>query len=123
MILQNGQAETMTLVESASASENFTSIAQDIRFFQLGTIQVIWTNVNAANGKFLPQASLDLVNWCNLIDPSDCATTSLSENCAFYAFDIAPFPYIRLAYEKGSNTQGSFSVKTFWKKSNTGHAG
>lgn len=123
MKLANGQAETLTLVESASAAENFVSIAQDIRFFQLGTMQIIWTNVNSASGKFFPQASLDLVNWCNLIDPADCATTSLTENCAFYAFDIAPFPYIRLAYEKGSNTQGSFSVKTFWKKTNTGNAG
>lgn len=119
MNLQN-VAESLDLVVSASAAENFSSLAQDIRFFQLGSMQITWSGVNAANGKFLPQASIDLVNWCDLIDPDDCASTSLTEFCAFYAFDIAPFPYIRLAYEKGSNTQGSFAVKTFWKKSNTG---
>lgn len=122
MKLQNGQAEFLTLVESASLSENVTSIAQDIRFFQLGTMQISYTGATASNGKFVPQASIDLVNWCDLIDPADCATTSPSDNCAFYAFDIAPFPYIRLVYTKGSNVAGSFSVKTFWKKSNTGGA-
>jgi hypothetical protein len=120
MMLAGGKAEFVTLVESASADENFDSIALDIRFFQLGTMQIKYTGVNSATGKFIPQASIDLVNWCDLIPESDCATTTLLDNCAFYAFDVLPFPYIRLSYKKGSNTAGSFTVNTFWKKANTG---
>ena len=122
-MIQHGKAELLTLVESASLAEDFQSIAQDIRFFQLGAMQIKYTGATSATGKFIPQASIDLVNWCDLIDPDDCATTSLADNCAFYAFDVAPFPYIRITYTKGSNVGGAFTVKTFWKKSNTGNAG
>jgi hypothetical protein len=116
MNVKNGPTEFITLVESTSMASDFNSIAQDTRFYQLGCMQIKYQNNDASNGIFIPQASVDLVNWCDLIDKSDCAISELGKNNAFYAFDIAPFPYIRLAYEKGSNSSGSFSVITFWKK-------
>ena len=118
--IQNGIVQELKIIDGASLASDITSIAQDIRFFQLGSMQITWSGASNKSGMFLPQVSLDLQNWCNIIDTADAATTDTVETCSFYAFDIAPFPYMRLVYTHGTNTAGTFTVRTFFKKMNTG---
>ncbi len=118
--IQNGITQELTLADQVSMATDYYTIAQDIRFFQLGSMQLQWTGNDSNTGVFRPQVSIDQVCWCDLLSAANWATSSLTDNCAFYAFDIAPFPYMRLYYKANSNTSGLLTVKTFFKKQNTG---
>ncbi len=117
---QNATVYELVLAQDVSMATDFYTIAQDIRFFQLGSMQIQWAGNDSNTGVFRPQVSIDQVCWCDLLSAANWATTSLTDNCAFYAFDVAPFPYMRLYYKANSNTAGLFTVKTFFKKQNTG---
>lgn len=117
---QNATVYELTLAQDVSMGTDFYTIAQDIRFFQLGSMQIQWAGNDSNTGVFRPQVSIDQVCWCDLLSAGNWATSSLTDNCAFYAFDVAPFPYMRLYYKANSNTTGLLTVKTFFKKQNTG---
>jgi len=118
--IQNGGTQELTLAENVSMASDYYTIAQDIRFFQLGSMQMQWSGNNSATGVFRPQVSIDQVCWCDLLSSSNWAVSSLTDNCAFYAFENTPFPYMRLYFKANSNTTGTLTIKTFFKKQNTG---
>lgn len=104
------------VVAGTSIGASFNSPAQDLRFHNRGSIQAIWTGADATDALIVPQASLDKINWCDLVGGTDIEKVDSAAGNKMYEFTDIGFSYWRIRFDAVSNTTGTMKVLTVLKR-------
>jgi hypothetical protein len=102
-----------TMIDSQAMTANFVTDKFDIAPWDHGSMQMVWTGATApVTGKatLIPQASVDGINWCNLVSTTSAKTVDAASGCQLYMFQFFGFPYIRFSFTKNSESSGSITV-------------
>lgn len=96
------------------ADTDYTSESWDVskQVSGSGSIQIVWSSLNATNGTFAINVSLDNVNWL----ASGCSNPKrLTTASGIHIWEIPVFTtrYLQIVYSKGSNTAGSIRLTTY----------
>lgn len=108
--------QEIKIFDGHSMAADALSAVMDVRFFDMGSIQCVWTGSNSTSARMVPQASNDGVNWCDLIAQNTSKRTSDADGCCLYVFSNFEFEYLRLSFVANSNTAGSLTVYAFAKR-------
>jgi hypothetical protein len=108
--------QDLTLESGASMASDFQSFAQEVKFFDMGSVQMTWTGADSTTGTFVPQASVDGINWCDLASGTTLKKTSVGAGCCMYIFSSIEYPWFRVSFTKNSNTSGTVVIRTFMKR-------
>lgn len=108
--------QELKLFDTYSMAADALSAVMDVRFFDMGSIQCVWSGANASTARFVPQASNDGVNWCDLISESQSKRAIDAAGCCLYVFSNFEFEYLRLSLIAKTNTAGTLTVFAFAKR-------
>jgi len=112
--------QELTLETSASMAADFGSFPQEVKYFDMGSVQMTWTGADAATGTFTPQASVDGVNWCDLASGTAIKKTTVGNGCCMYTFGSIEYAWFRIYFKANSNTAGTVVISTFMKRRRNG---
>jgi len=108
--------QTLNVAVGQSLNGDFNSAAMEVIGFDMAAIQAVWSGANGVKGKIVPQASLDNVNWCDMVAISDSRLVNAATGCLMYAFDFIPYDFLRVAFIANGNTAGTMTVTIRAKK-------
>lgn len=97
-----------------SAGSNYTSDAWYVQDLGNGSIQLIWSSLDALTGTAEIQASNDEVNW--KLSGCSCSQITLSSASSNEIWEFKggfTTRYIRLVYTKNTVTSGTLTIRSF----------
>ena len=101
-------------LDAVDMDTNIDSDKVDSRNIDHGSIQAVWATSSHADATVKLQTSHDGTSWDDL--PSGSMTlNAVGAGSKTLQFSLLSFPYIRLSYDKGSNTAGSVTVRSLLK--------
>lgn len=116
MGVPHNDIQEMFLEESRSLSSDFDSFAQEILYFDRGSVQFIWSGANSATAEIIPQASNDGVNWCDLASGTNIQKITVGSGCRMYNLPDLNYKWFRVSFSANSNTAGTASILTIMKR-------
>jgi len=116
MSVPRNDIQELDLSVGASIAADFVTIEHDVRFFDMGSCQFIWSGANATTAQIIPQASLDKVNWCNLASGTTIKKVDAASGCQLYTFPTIEFTWFRVKFVANTNSAGVATVKTCMKR-------
>lgn len=108
--------QEIILGDSIPMNGNFFSPDFEIRYFDLGSLQCVWTGADTSAAQIIPQASNDRVNWCDLVSGTTIKKTSVGSGCCMYFFNDTPSAWFRWSFVGNGNTTGTITGYAIFKK-------
>lgn len=110
------EIKELLLCENQSIAVDFTSFEEEVLFYDMGSIQMIWTGANATTAKLIPQASNDKVNWCDLLSDVQVNKVDSVNGCKLYTFPTLEYRYYRIKFLHMTNTAGTMTIISLLKQ-------
>lgn len=108
--------EKLYLSKSEPLSANFYSAFQEVQFFDMGSIQMIWSGADTTDGVFIPQGSNDKENWADIVSSADASNICAAEGSILYDFPDLTYRWWRIKFEANTTTTGTVSILAFVKR-------
>ncbi len=114
----SGGTQKLDIATNQSMNGDFNSNDMEVVGFDILAVQAVWTSSSNTKGKIVPQASLDRVNWCNLVPLSDAKIVdNTGGGCLMYNFSGVGFDWFRIEFVANGNSSGAVTVTVRAKKS------
>lgn len=97
-----------TILSAVSAASTQTSASQDMRHYKHIAVQVIAASLDAADGSFVVQGSVDGTNFDDITTSTTLAAGASNQ---LVLVDDVHCGYVRVVYSEGSNTAGTVTAK------------
>lgn len=119
MSLMQDNHQEIHLTQTKTMAADFETEKHDVSVFDMGSIQCSWSGVSVSltsKAKIIPQASVDGVNWCGIYPDTAIKKVDVASGCCMYLLPSIEFRYLRVKFEKNSNSGGTIDIISFVKR-------
>lgn len=95
---------------------DFVSFAEECLYYDMGSVQMIWSGADGFDAKLIPQASNDKENWCNLLAAAQIKKVDAADGCQLYQLLDIGYKYYRIKFENNSNSTGLMTILSILKR-------
>jgi hypothetical protein len=108
------------LITAEAMTADFVTKPYFVAPWDHGSLQLVWSGATVPlTGKatLIPQASVDGINWCNLVSSSSAKTVDEVSACQLYMLQFFGYPWFRFKFTKNSESTGTLTAYLYVTRS------
>jgi hypothetical protein len=110
------EVKELLLAVDQPMTADFISFEEECLYYDMGSVQMIWSGADGFDARLIPQASNDKVNWCNLLPSTQIKKVDETDGCQLYQLIDIGYKYYRVKFEKNSNATGLMTILSVLKR-------
>jgi hypothetical protein len=110
------EVKELILAVDHPMTADFSSFEEECLYYDIGSVQMIWTGADGFDARLIPQASNDKDNWCNLLSSTQIKKVDATDGCQLYHLPDIGYKFYRIFFEKNSNSTGLMTIISILKR-------